>query len=165
MDLTMIIKLGVANLKEIYGIDFKKEFKVYKCACKGKGEYGTYTKWKKHILELISNTKPNDLENLKHLCMFREKGEHHSLTIFMALIAIIVPNYISDVWQDDHLFSIIAYGLLAGFVTVILTYDYANFIMSEEFYHDLAEIVQSEMDAVSGKKKLLIETKKDNCEV
>ena len=97
--------------------------------------------------------------------MFREKGEHHSLTIFMALIAIIVPNYISDVWQDDHLFSIIAYGLLAGFVTVILTYDYANFIMSEEFYHDLAEIVQSEMDAVSGKKKLLIGTKKDNCEV
>lgn len=152
-------------MKEMYGIDFKKELKIYKCACKGKGEYGTYTKWKKHILELISNMKPNDLENLKHLCMFREKGEHHSLMIFMALVAIIVPNYISDVLKDDHFGSIIAYGLLAVFATVLISYDYAKFIMSEEFYHDLSEIVQFEIDAVSGKKTLLIETKKDNCEV
>lgn len=34
-------------MKEMYGIDFKEELKIYKRTCKGKGKYGTYTKWKK----------------------------------------------------------------------------------------------------------------------
>lgn len=149
-------------MKEMYGIDFKEELKIYKRTCKGKGKYGTYTKWKNHVLELISNMKPNELENLKHLCMFREKSEHHSLAIFMALVAITIPNYISDILKDNHFCAIIAYGLLAFLTTAIISYDYVKFIMSEEFYHDLSEIVQLKIDAVFEKQTLLI---KDNCEV
>lgn len=146
-------------MKEMYGIDFKEELKIYKSACKGQRENITYSNWKEHILEQLKDLKASELEDLKHLCLYRKRGERYGVTVFMALITLLIPGYIAYVLNDTNPMAILAYGIIAAIVASFITIDYFKYTVSENFYLDLYKMVKSRI------KKLKKEVMNGNIEV
>lgn len=140
-------------MKEMYGIDFKEELKIYKSASKGQIKNITYSGWKNHIIELLSDLNASELEDLRHLCLYREKGEHHGINIFMALIALLIPNYIGYILKDSDPNAFAAYGVLATVITLFIAFDYFRYTVSESFYHEMHELVETTIKSNETDKK------------
>lgn len=150
-----------------YGVNFKKEFKEYKKACKGKGSYRNYLNWRNHILDILDGMDIKTLENFRRFCLYTENTEKYGITVFLTMIAIFIPVYITNLFNTDgkQLAALVAYGIIAGFVTFFVTLSYFSYTLSKDFYRDIAEIAQAKIDSMPEKHLLLIETKKENSEV
>ena len=107
------------------------------------------------------------MENLKRFCLNNENAEKQGLTIFLAMIAIFLPIYVSDIFNQVgfQVVSLCAYGPIAVVVTFLVTLSYFSYTLSKDFYRDIAEIVQAKIDSMPEKHLLLIETKEENSEV
>lgn len=144
-----------------YGIDFQSEKKEYKMLCRGKSKkYKNYLDWRDYILSIIDNFGIKALENLRHLCLYQEKIEKHGKEIFPSLAIAFITLYFPLV--DNTNIDGITLGIVAAFVSFIISYFYLDDTCSMGFYHDVAEIVKKKIESLPEEERLLIKINSDN---
>lgn len=145
----MIIKKkfgGLFKQNIRYGVNITTEFKEYKKYRK----QGTYLKWRKHFSNVISKLDYASLENFKRFCLNNESTVKQCITVYMAMISIFIPLYVSDllVIKGNWLAALITYGILALISTYLVISSYSGYILSRDFYRDAAEIIQTQIDSM-----------------
>lgn len=144
-----------------YGINFKSEIKKYKKLCRSKNpQCKNYLDWRDGLLHLIDSFDVRTLENFRHFCLYQEELEKRGKDIFLALAIAFITLYFPLV--DNANINGITLGIVAAFISFIISYFYLDSNCSMDFYRDVAEIVKEKIESLPEEERLLIKINSDN---